>query len=152
MRASLIIGLGGTGSWTNLYLKHRLLTDQRWHLLGQDRQAARTPQYDELGWNVWLQAVDVDRENRPTFAGLRLSEVEDIAIEAKIGNTIEHLKKERSPGKPGPYPTIERWLRREEAQQLKVSEAAKFMTNGAGQIRQFGRIAFFLDVCIKTSR
>jgi hypothetical protein len=148
MRPSFVIGLGGTGSWTNLYVKRRLLTDHRWRLLGQDPQAGATSAYDEPDWDVWLRAVDVDKENRPVFSQLRLDGTEDIGIGADVGDTIEHLKN-TPPDRPSPYPTIEAWLRREEAERLDIGEAAKFMTTGAGQIRQFGRIAFFLDVLNK---
>jgi Tubulin like len=152
MRASLILGLGGTGSWTCLYLKQRLLNDQRWSRLDADAQAMTRSDYGQLdagNFPVWLRAVDIDAENRPVVASLTLDGgTEDITLESPAGDMINYLGGLRDDEK-SVYPTIEQWLPRREAAQLQLPEAARFMRTGAGQIRQFGRLAFFRDALSK---
>jgi hypothetical protein len=149
MRPSLVVGLGGTGSWAAAYLKQRLIADQRWVLLGEDPEAMATPGYDAHTYPVQLQVVDVDKINRPTVAGVQLDALtEDLGLDAPVGEAIQHIRNLR-PNEPSGYRSIETWLTQEEATKLEVNEAMTFMTSGAGQIRQFGRIAFFLDILDK---
>ena len=139
MRASLVLGLGGTGSWVAAHMKQRMLTDQRWGRFGTDPEAPSRPNYDAIDLNalpVWVRAVDIDAENRPVLGRLTLEPgVEDIRLESPVGQAIEHFKSLK-PGQASVYPTIERWLPADEIQQLQVPEATKFMQTGAGQIRQ----------------
>jgi hypothetical protein len=149
MRPSLVVGLGGTGSWAAAYLKQRLIADQRWVLLGENPEAMATPGYDAHPYPVQLQVVDVDKINRPTVGGVQLDGLtEDLGLDAPVGEAIQHLRNLR-PNEESGYRSIESWLPRAEAAKLEVNEAMTFMTSGAGQIRQFGRIAFFLDILDK---
>lgn len=146
MRSSLVVGLGGTGSFAVAQLKSRLITDNRWILLGSDRNAVGSPEYQRHDYPVQLLALDVDKINRPSVGGIRLDRMtEDLPLDAPVGETIAALR-HAPEGQRSAYPSIETWLPRAEASTLEVNEATTFMTSGAGQIRQFGRIAFCLDV------
>ena len=144
MLATLVVGLGGTGSWALTHLKQRLLTDQRWGLLGANPGAIGTPGYDTYSGPVVLRALDVDRKNRPrSLEGLVLDPTaEDLAISGPIGRVIEEIQ--RADESARTWPTIQQWLPRSEALTFELGDATRFMVEGAA-IRQFGRVAFFLD-------
>lgn len=143
MRPALIVGLGGTGSWAGAYLKRRLLTDHRYRLLADDTAAATTDAYNTVPFEVWIQAADVDKTHRPNVAGVTLDRTEEVPLAAGVGDALKHIKGDDA---QRAFPTIEAWLPRDEAKQLELGDATDFMSTGAGQIRQFGRIAFFLDI------
>jgi len=146
MRSSLVVGLGGTGSFAVAELKSRLITDNRWSLLGSDLEAVGSPEYQRHRYPVQLLALDVDKIHRPSVGGIRLDRMtEDLTLDAPVGKIINSLR-QTPEGQRSAYPSIETWLTRDEASKLEVNEATTFMTSGAGQIRQFGRIAFCLDV------
>jgi hypothetical protein len=141
MLPTLVIGLGGTGSWATAYLKQRLLSDSHWGLLEGGPSAITRADYDRNPWPVELKAIDVDRKRRPVVGGLKLEKaVEDIQLTAPVGKTITDIA-----NIPGAYPTIQKWMPREEAKGYDINEAALYMTEGLGQIRQFGRVAFFYE-------
>lgn len=142
MLPALVVGLGGTGSWALAYFKRRLLTDSHWGLLEGGPAATARDDYDRNRWPIEIKAIDVDRKHRPNVGGLRLDKaIEDIALTAPVGKTITDIA-----ASDRAYPTIQQWLPREEARDdYDINEATLFMTEGLGQIRSFGRIAFFYE-------
>lgn len=146
MRKSLVVGLGGTGGWSLTYLKQRLLADQRWQMLELDPSASTTDDWSRLKYPVTLRELDIDigKLTDPSAGNTELHEHEILGITAGVG---EMLRKYSDPADPSAdYPTIQPWLSRDEARGLKLDIALESMTKGAGQIRQFGRLAFFLQV------
>jgi hypothetical protein len=141
MLPTLVVGLGGTGSWAIAYLKQRLLTDSHWGLLEGGPKAITRDDYDRNPWPVELKAIDVDRKSRPALGNLKLqTAIEDIQLTAPVGKTITDIA-----SIPNAYPTIQKWMSREEAAEYDINEATLYMTEGLGQIRQFGRVAFFYE-------
>ncbi|MDQ2879849.1 MAG: tubulin-like doman-containing protein [Actinomycetota bacterium] len=146
MRPALVVGLGGTGSFAVTELKARLIADDHWALLGGDLESVGLPEHQGHHFSVQVLALDVDKINRPSVGKVQLdSRTEDLALHAPVGETIMYLRRAPEGGRKA-YASIETWLPRAEASKLEVNEATTFMTSGAGQIRQFGRIAFCLDV------
>jgi hypothetical protein len=146
-RPALLVLLGGTGSWTGVHEKSWLEIDRTW----EARARAATADPAAEGWpgpNVVLRAIDVDKERRPELGGVRLDPVEDVLLEANIGEVLEELRYDQG-RQPHAFPTIAAWLPPEEARLLTVSEADRFMTNGAGLVRAFGRMTVFIDVLNK---
>ena len=141
MLPTLVVGLGGTGSWAIAHFKKRLLSDRHWGLLEAGPAAITRADYDRNAWPVELKAIDVDRKQRPALGSLKLDKaVEDIQLTAPVGKTITDIA-----SIPNAYPTIQRWMSSEEAKGYDINEATLYMTEGLGQIRQFGRIAFFYE-------
>ncbi|MDF5752649.1 tubulin-like doman-containing protein [Spongiactinospora sp. TRM90649] len=139
MRSSLVVGLGGTGSQAVVHLKRRLYTHEQWRRLdgGGGPLAPAT--------DVVLRAVDVDN-SRPHAGLVSLDgNNEDIALAAEVAPVIRRLKDWRPGEQPPPSP-IAAWFKPDDARHIKESQTTAFMTNGAGQIRAFGRIAFFQDM------
>ncbi|MFC0864007.1 tubulin-like doman-containing protein [Sphaerimonospora cavernae] len=134
MRPTLIVGLGGTGSQAVVQLKQRLDTHKRWREL--EGRPERSPA-------VVLRAFDVDQA-RPQAGRVGLDDGnEDVLLNAEVGPVIRRLKDPR----PGERPSfVSRWFKPADARQIREAQATAFMNNGAGQIRAFGRIAFFQDM------
>jgi hypothetical protein len=146
-RPSLLVLLGGTGGWTAVHEKYWLTVDRHWHALGGGTDGQQ-PEPDGVDPNVVIRAVDVDKEWRPALGEVRLGQAEDLLFEANIGEALEELRRGNDPG-PGAFQSIAAWLSPAEAAQLGVSEADRFMTNGAGLVRAFGRMTVFIDALSK---
>jgi hypothetical protein len=144
MLATLVVGLGGTGSWTLAHLKQRLLNDQRWEALGRGIDVAGRTAYDTNRGPVQLRALDVDRNSRPTTpTGVTLAPgTEDLSLAAPIGRIVADIQE--SDDERRAWPTVQAWLPKDEALKFELVDAVRFMTEGAA-IRQFGRISFFYD-------
>lgn len=146
MLASLVVGLGGTGSWVVAHLKERLVDDARWRLLDGDLAKFGTDEYMSPPSPVLLRAVDVDQQKRPNVRGLVLDRtLEDVSISGPVGETLEAIQRSTDDRNP-PHPTIQAWLPQDLAKEIAIGDALKFQTTGAGQVRQFGRVAFFLEL------
>lgn len=144
MLPALVIGLGGTGSWVAAHLKRLLVNDARYAELGRSPDALARPEYNRHTWPVDLKALDVDKKLRPVVGDTTLATaVEDISLAAPIGQMIEDIQQSERP--EDAYPTVQQWLPQKEAASFTLLEATKFMAEGAGQIRQFGRLAFFYE-------
>ena len=145
MLPALVIGLGGTGSAAAVHLKARLATEQRWQDLLRDPSAAERSgrPYD---WPILLRALDVDRRNRPRVDGTALDQdVEDLYLNGAIGGIIDKIRQGREVGEAF-YPTVVPWFGPDDAAQIRNDDATKFLAEGAGQIRSFGRLSFYADV------
>jgi hypothetical protein len=144
MRPTLVVGLGGTGSWAVAHLKRRLLTEQRWRDLSRSSAAPLVPG-DRFEGSILLRTVDVDRTERPAVGPTRLEvDVEDLFLSAPVAPVIDQLRKDPA-GARDMYPTIVPWFGQQDAQQVRSDDAMSFMTTGAGQVRAFGRLALYTD-------
>jgi hypothetical protein len=145
VRPTLVVGLGGTGSWAVTYLKQRLVVEQRWRNIesGSVRPTGSAARYD---WPVLVRALDVDRQDRPEVDSVRLeTNVEDLFLSAPVGEVVDKIRCDPD-GAREAYPTITEWFGPQDAQQIKPDDAMAFMTTGAGQVRAFGRMAFYTDL------
>ncbi|GAB3853605.1 FtsZ/tubulin family protein [Dactylosporangium cerinum] len=141
MRPTLVVGLGGTGSWAVAHLKQRLLTEQRW----RDLPTPGAPQQERFDGPVLLRTVDVDRTDRPLVGRTRLeTDVEDLFLSAPLAPVIDQLRSDPA-GAAEMYPTIASWFGRSDAQQVRSDDAMSLMTTGARQVRAFGRLALYTD-------
>lgn len=146
MLPALVIGLGGTGSAAAAHLKARLATEQRWQDLTRDPAAPERTDGKRYDWPIQLRALDVDRRNRPRVDGISLDEdVEDLYLNGSIGGMIDKIRQGRDVAEAF-YPTVLPWFGPEDARRIRDDEALKFLVEGAGQIRSFGRLSFFADV------
>lgn len=128
MKAGLIIGLGGTGVLTLQHIKAQLAG-------GEQRK---------LPPNVRLLALDTVQDQQPTddstntLRGVTLEPGEYFWIG---GNVYDYAVEVRR-NKP---PHVASWFQAETY--LKTLPSASFtLQRGAGQLRQFGRLAVFRDV------
>ncbi|GAA4609038.1 hypothetical protein BJY16_007135 [Actinoplanes octamycinicus] len=146
MLPALVIGLGGTGSAAAAHLKARLATEQRWQDLDRDASAPARGDSRPYDWPILLRALDVDRRNRPRVDGLSLdADVEDLYLNGSIGGMIDKIRQGRETAEAF-YPTVVPWFGPEDARRIRDDEALDFLSEGAGQIRSFGRLSFFADV------
>ena len=134
-RPSIVIGLGGTGQWVLTHLKKTLL----------ETYEGRLPK------EVRLLAFDT----MPTAAVAARAGVTDKSKEVHVGNVRLEERKEFIPltgngfdlGKDvakGKYPYIGSWF---DARYYldRAMPALWDLATGAGQVRQFGRLAFFMN-------
>lgn len=146
MRNAIVIGVGGTGSWVLTHLKRRLLTEHRYQQLAQGTDVMNDPDYNAHHWPVISRALDIDANERPMVDGVRLApKVEDITITAPFGMVVDDFRDSSAAGRETSFPTIATWLSPEEVGRWTILERLKDLDQ-AGQVRQFGRIAFFLEV------
>jgi len=138
MRPTLVIGLGGTGSWATTYVKQRMATERRWAELDGGAAADPPP--------LLLRTLDVDRGERPEVGAVTLEpNVEDLFLSAPVGDVVDKFRNDPH-GAAVAYPTIATWFGEQDARQVKPDDAMAFMTTGAGQVRSFGRLAFYTDL------
>ncbi|TDC67005.1 hypothetical protein E1258_01165 [Micromonospora sp. KC207] len=143
---ALVIGLGGTGSIAAAHLKHRLATEQRWQDLRRDPGAPERTAGRPYDWPVLLRALDVDRRTRPQVDGVSLDvDTEDLYLDGSVRSMIDKVRQGRDVAQEF-YPTVVPWFGPEDAREIRDDEALSFLVEGAGQIRSFGRLAFFSDV------
>ncbi|MEU8053004.1 tubulin-like doman-containing protein [Micromonospora haikouensis] len=146
MLPALVIGLGGTGSIAAAHLKHRLAVEQRWQDLRRDPGAPERTQGRPYDWPVLLRALDVDRRTRPQVDGVSLdADTEDLYLDGSVRSMIDKVRQGRDVAREF-YPTVVPWFGPQDAREIRDDEALSFLVEGAGQIRSFGRLAFFSDV------
>lgn len=136
-RPSLVVGLGGTGQWVLTWLKRDLLLSN----------SGRLPN------NIHLLAIDTEtqletgnkrvnstghEENGIDIGGVQLDSNEFIYIGGDAKPIAERVRR-------GDLPQVGNWF---PAQQWldTQSPAAFILDDGAGRIRQFGRLAVFKDM------
>lgn len=151
MRKALVIGLGGTGSWALTHLKQRMLADARFaRIAAGGVDVIGESAYGDLNeaWVSPLRAVDVDAGNRPSVGqGVKLTAGrEDVIAGAPVGEALVNIQDEPDGSPKAAFAEIREWFSKEEADQYTATQAIMFMTQGLGQIRQFGRMTFFLDM------
>jgi len=135
-RPGLIVGLGGTGQWVLTWLKRDLMLSNN----------------GEMPNNVFLLAIDTytqleadvrrvanEREEEKVELGdVRLKPEEFIHIGGDSSDLAKRVKH-------GEYPNIGRWYQAQRWLDM-LSPASFVLDDGAGKIRQFGRMAVFKDV------
>ncbi|MBN1460500.1 MAG: hypothetical protein JXA57_13280, partial [Armatimonadetes bacterium] len=151
MRSALVIGLGGTGSWALTHLKQRLLTDVRYVRVENDGIEAvddSTCSDSARSWLPPLRAVDVDAGNRPTVGqGVKLIPgLEDVIVGAPVREALVNILDEPNESPEARYLEIREWFSHEEANEFARPVRGVFMPDLRAQIRQFGRMTFFLDM------
>lgn len=150
MRKSLVIGLGGTGSWVCDHLKDRLVQDARYVRVAKEGVGVVTdPRYGRAEVpSVAIRAFDVDQGARPGVGeGVQLLPgSEDRYVEAPIGQVLQHLKDVPDDDPQATYHEIRGWLSHDRARNYQVLSAMQFLQTGLGEVRQFGRMAFFVDL------
>ena len=137
-RPALIIGLGGTGVLTLRHLKSLLLSSQE----------ARNGGTRKLPPQVRLIALDTVKDSRhsaQTEGNIKIAALRT-ELEAGeyywIGGDVYSFVREIAEGK---HPHISSWFQADTY--LRVLPQASFtLEQGAGQLRQFGRLAIFYDV------
>lgn len=132
-RPAIIIGLGGTGQWVVTYVKKNLLESNKGkvpsniRLLAFDTMPEATVKRDAVIRNdisIGSVSLEVNRE----FFGLS-------GNSSALGEQVVR----------GQAPHIGRWFDAEFYRQQN-SPAIWDLASGAGQVRQFGRLAFFMKI------
>lgn len=120
--STLIIGLGGSGAWTSVHVKKQLLDT-----------------YDEIPENIGIGVLDTAATTVARIGQVELAPHEYSHIGGdshQIAYDVVHTNN---------YPHIGTWFLAD--QYLKKLPTAVFrLDQGAGQFRQFGRLALFKDV------
>ncbi|MBI3241790.1 MAG: hypothetical protein HYZ49_05795 [Chloroflexi bacterium] len=137
-RPGLIIGLGGTGQWVLTWLKRDLL-------LSNSGQMPKTLRLLEFDTARRLEATATritergEKEEAAAVGGVMLDAMEFIHIG---GNALSMVK---DMDEKGAYPQIRKWFNAETW--LRTQTQATFnLDEGAGRLRQFGRLAIYKDV------
>lgn len=131
-RPAIIIGLGGSGQWVLTYVKKNLLESNKGkmpsniRLLAFDTMPEASVKKDSAARDISIGSVklEVNRE----FFGLS-------GNSAALGDQVVR----------GQAPHIGRWFDAEFYRQQN-SPAIWDLASGAGQVRQFGRLAFFMKI------
>lgn len=134
---ALVIGLGGTGQWVLTYIKNNLI----------DQFGAVPPQIRLLAFDTTSEDSEVykDNEERSHEEMVRVGEIrlspntEFIYLGGNIKNVCEQIVGQNR------YTHIGSWLQAENY--LRTLSNDDFnLSRGAGQRRQFGRMAVFYDL------
>lgn len=131
---ALIIGLGGTGSWVATYVKKELL-----ELGGNHRNQVQILAYDTVSQSeATIGGSGQIRGRGETTGGVRLGAGEFFFI----GGNVQQLMREVARGQ---HDHLRSWLLADWYLQTLADKTFN-LNEGAGQFRQFGRMAIFKDV------
>jgi hypothetical protein len=133
---ALIIGLGGTGQWVLTYIKNNLL--ERFEKVPSQ---IRLLSFDTTGEDseVYKRGSQEPTEDEVRVGPVRLTPGEEfIYLGGNIKNTCEQIR-------DGKFSHIGSWLQAEDYLRT-LSDDDFTLSRGAGQRRQFGRMALFLDL------
>jgi len=139
-RPALIIGLGGTGQWVLTWLKRDLMDSNGGKLPETVRllsiDTATTPEASQKQVNAEDQK---DQKEEPAkVGGVTLDKTEFIYIGGDSRLLAIEIRDDR-------HPQLKRWFRSK--YWLDTQPPAVFvLDNGAGRIRQFGRLAVYKDI------
>jgi hypothetical protein len=142
---AVVIGLGGTGQWVLTYLKKNLMDT-----------------YGEVPPMVKLLAFDTTGEGTEARVGAKRdleeerAQVGDVTLDTgefvylggnirKICQGVAGRLEDPQTGRPITYPHIGSWLQADTYLQYQ-DDSAYEISEGAGQRRQFGRMAVFYDL------
>lgn len=159
MRKALVIGVGGTGATTLTLLKNRLLSDARYSRLTaaagaptvrEQLRSVGTPEWSTAtvdGWGIQLLEFEVDARRPEIGEGVRLSDDEFRPIsDQPLGDLVNNLKQHPDGAREAVMPEVRQWLPHSHAQNYELKRAQEFLRDGAGEIRQFGRMVLFLEL------
>lgn len=138
-RPGLIIGLGGTGQWVLTWLKRDLLTANN-GVMPDNIKLLSIDTATQLEAGAERVTASGAKEEGAEVGGVRLEKDEGEFI--YIGGDSRPLALEV---RDGVYPQINKWF---QAQNWLASQAPAvfILDDGAGRIRQFGRLAVYKDV------
>jgi len=121
--STLVIGLGGSGAWTAVHVKKQLL----------DAYGRSVPR------NVGLAVLDTAANAVARVGNVELSPQEYSHIGGESHEIVNRVANTKE------YPHISSWLLADYYLQ-NLPKAVFMLDQGAGQFRQFGRLALFRDV------
>lgn len=134
---TLVIGLGGSGSWTVVHVKRQL-----YDAYGNDVPA-----------NVSLVALDTNNEQTVAVGGVETVRepgmgfgkvMLDSSEYAWVGGNVRNLIEDVA--RTDRYPHINNWLLADRYLREVQDQSLYELDKGAGMFRQFGRLALFRDV------
>jgi hypothetical protein len=144
-RPAIVIGLGGTGQWILTFLKKDLLEIGN----GQMPPGVRLLCFDTTTSST--AKVGQTDEGRQTETEIKLGSVklehgiEFIPIGANVYDLAQEIRKGQDNPELQQHPHIASWF--DAADMLKRHSRSTFnLAEGAGQVRQFGRMAIFSDL------
>jgi hypothetical protein len=132
--SALVIGVGGTGRWVLTQLRARLLATP-----------GRMPEQptESLG-AVRLIGFDIDSQNAYEFAGHALDESELTFSTPEIAEVITNIRDVPDGDGRARYHEVREWISQRDAASYDMALLNDFMENGAGQMRQWGRLGIVL--------
>ncbi|HEX8684198.1 MAG TPA: tubulin-like doman-containing protein [Ardenticatenaceae bacterium] len=134
-RPGLIVGLGGTGQWVLTWLKRDLMLANGGVMPSNVRLLSiDTATQLEAG----VRKVDGREEEAVQFGDVRLEKGEFIYVGGNARPLVQRVAANELP-QIGRWYHAERWLD-------ALTPAAFVLDNGAGRIRQFGRLAIYKDL------
>ncbi len=155
MRKALVIGVGGTGAWALTHLKNRLLTDARYARMGSMGASAgeQASAVGAGGWDdtlsTWPNALleyEIDAARPSVGEGTSLVDGEFQHVTGMpLGRTLEHLQQFKDDDSDAKFKEIREWLPHRQAACYDLQRAQQFLIDGAGEVRQYGRVVLFLD-------
>lgn len=136
-RPAVIVGLGGTGQWVLTYLKREMLIAGQGNLPSNLRFLAfdTMPKAD-----VSVRTVQSKAEEAIAVGSVQLTSEEFVHIGGNAYPISERIQKEDAE-----YKHIGKWFRSREWRQILPASAWN-LDDGAGRIRQLGRLATFKDL------
>ena len=134
-RPSLIVGLGGTGQWVLTWLKRDLM-------LAHGGKLPRNVKFLAMDTTVQLEAsaarVKAKGDDEVTVGDVKLEKSEFLHIGGDSRPLAEMVSKGELP-QIGQWYQADKWLSNQ-------APASFILDEGAGRIRQFGRMAVFKDI------
>lgn len=131
---SIIIGLGGTGQWVLTYLKRNLIETYR-----SVPDTVKLIAFDTTSDKSEARVAEETREERAQVDDITLADGEFVYLGGNIQKICQEIDKD------GLHPHISSWLQAKWYLQA-VDPNAYDISGGAGQRRQFGRMAVFYDL------
>lgn len=136
-RPAVIIGLGGTGQWVLTYLKKNLLEAGEGTLPGNVRFLA----FDTMPQpEVEVRTVGGEKEERAEVGTVRLTKEEFVHIGGDANDLGERIAREEPE-----YAHIGKWFQAKKWRNI-LRQQDWLLDEGAGRIRQMGRLAVFKDL------
>jgi len=145
-RPALIIGIGGTGQWVLTHLKKDLFESNQGRLPENVRLLCfdTRPRADVASEGASASGNQAEKEVK--VGSIKLEDKEYKHLGGKVYELSNILCNDTKSVKPSPqYAHLESWF--QSCYWLKnLPEASFNLSEGAGQLRQFGRMALFHDV------
>jgi hypothetical protein len=136
-RPAVVVGLGGTGQWVLTYLKREMLIAGRGNLPSNLRFLA----FDTMPKpDVAVKTVQSAQQEAIAVGSIQLTGEEFIHIGGNAFSISERLQSDDAE-----YKHIAKWFRNREWRRTFPSTAWN-LDDGAGRIRQLGRLATFKDL------
>lgn len=136
-RPAVVVGLGGTGQWVLTYLKREMLITGQ----GTMPSSLRFLAFDTMPQpEAVVRTTQSSRDERVTVGSVQLTGEEFVHIGGNAYNISDKLIKDDPE-----YAHIAKWFRYRDWRSI-LPAAAWNLDDGAGRIRQLGRLATFKDL------